>query len=135
MILTLRGIQGYGDNRLGAEEQCLNTWKNLFIFLKSLVNVNTCFLASALLLWERIRNNHLTELIWIWSISLTFSFHLKKKKVLGVFLEKIQYLVYLKHFGIACKQTEIKSIYLKRSLTLSVFHEVNGVNSIVHISF
>ena len=48
MILELSGTQGYGDNRSGAEEQCLNTWENLLIFLKSHIIVNTCFLATAL---------------------------------------------------------------------------------------
>lgn len=40
MILELSGTQGYGDNRSGADEQCLNTWENLLIFLKSHIIVN-----------------------------------------------------------------------------------------------
>lgn len=33
----------------GADEQCLNTWEDVPIFLKSHINVDACFLALALL--------------------------------------------------------------------------------------
>ena len=77
MVRELSSTQGHGENGSGAEEHCLNTWKNILFFPKSHINV---FLPLSKFPLERIRNNWLDLNL----VDITFFVHERKKEVFGV---------------------------------------------------
>ena len=99
-------------------------------FLKSHINA---FLPLHKFLWE-IRNNFLTELIWIWSILLSPSSK-KRKSSSGCSSRNLKKIFcFFKTFG-GSLRTNWNTVNIFTdifSLILSLSHEVNRVNSIVH---